>query len=396
MSSTVADEITLFSQAFARQVEISRVLGEIGSGSGPTIVVTAGLHGNEPAGIFAFIDFLEELRTNSPPLKGKVIGLAGNLAALQKGVRFIDADLNRLWRSETVQSNGCQSGQPASEPCSELRELRELYAEIKRILATESGPFYFVDLHTTSSVSPPFIPFDDTLSNREFIRRFPVPGILGIEEYLPGTLLSYLLRYGVVAFGYEAGRHDDPRSVEFHRAMLALCLERAGCLDRSYVPQWTQKEELLKSGTKDVGGFYEIRFRYLIDPDEQFSMLPGFKSFQPIHRNQTVAKNKRGQIAARESGQIFMPLYQSQGAEGFFIVRPVHRFWLELSRFLRHWKFDRLLALLPGVRLTEGELQMLVVDRRIARFLTRQVFHLLGYRRHSQEGPVVRFARREK
>ena len=395
MSLSLANEITIHSEAFGRQIEISRVLGEYGSQSGPTVVVTAGLHGNEPAGIFAFIDFLKELQASRASFRGKIIGLAGNLSALQKGVRFIDADMNRLWRPDALQSNGHHhSDQPASQ-CSEMRELSELYSEIKRILQTESGPFYFVDLHTTSSVSPPFIPFDDTLSNRKFVRHFPVPAILGIEEFLPGTLLSYLLRYGVVAVGYEAGRHDDPRSIQYHHAMLALCLEKAGCLQRSSYPTLKRKEELLKSSARKYRGFYEIRYRYPVGPQESFLMLPGFESFQGVSRNQTLARNDLGEIVAPESGQIFMPLYQSQGAEGFFIIRPVHKIWLELSGVLRRLRLERLFAVLPGVRLIKGQPALMIVNRRIARFLTRQLFHLLGYRKTFEDRAEVHYVRRE-
>lgn len=395
MSVSVENEITLFSEAFGREIEISRVIGQYGSQPGPTVVVIAGLHGNEPAGVFAFVDFLKDLEDSGVPVHGKVIGLAGNLTALKLGVRFIDTDMNRIWRADAMQSNGQHSSDKDLSHCSEMQELSQLYSEIKRILQSESGPFYFVDLHTTSSISPPFIPFDDTLSNRKFVRHFPVPAILGIEEYLPGTLLSYLLKYGVVAFGYEAGRHDDPRSIKYHHAMLALCLEKAGCLERQNYPGLEYREQLLKSSTSKHRGFYEIRYRYLIDPEEKFLMLPGFESFQKISRNQTVAQNESGEIVATETGQIFMPLYQTQGAEGFFIIRPVRQIWMELSSILRRYRLERMIAILPGVRFVKGQPSLLVTNRFMSKFLTRHLFHLLGYRRTLEDESEVHYVRRE-
>jgi hypothetical protein len=395
MSVPLVNAITLTSQALGRRVEISRVLGRYGSKPGPTVVVTAGLHGNEPAGIFAFIDFLEELKASAIPFRGKIIGLAGNLSALQKGVRFIDADMNRLWLSNSMQNNGNhQSDQPQPQSV-EMRELSELYSEIKRILQQESGPFYFVDLHTTSSVSPPFIPFDDTLSNRRFVRQFPVPAILGIEEFLPGTLLSYLLRYGVVAFGYEAGKHDDPRSIQYHHAMLALCVERAGCLVGNSYPNLRSKVDLLRSSSTNHRGFYEIRYRYAIASEERFEMLPGFESFQRVSRQQQLARNESGEIVSPETGQIFMPLYQSLGADGFFIIKPVRKVWLDFSTLLRRLRLERIVARLPGVRLIEGQPPQVVINRRAARFLTRHVLHLLGYRKMLDNQDEVRYVRRE-
>lgn len=378
-----------------RTATVDRVLGEFGPGDGPVVVVIAGVHGNEPAGVYAVLDLLRDLAESQPTFRGKLIGLAGNLAALRKNVRYIDCDLNRMWRSEIVAAAyGHDSGHSPGK-CVELAEVRELYDQIKSIMHREKGPFYFVDLHTTSSVSPPFIPFDDTLTNRAFVEQFPLPGILGIEEFLPGTLLSYMTRYNVVAIGYEAGQHHEPRSIEFHHAMLALCLEKAGCVTREDYPVLERHEETLRQGADGLEGFYEVRFRYAIEEGEGFRMLPGFSSFQPVAYKQKLAENNRGAIVAQESGRIFMPLYQAQGNDGYFLIRRVARFWLNLSKILRRWRFERVLAWLPGVRLLRDEQNTLEVDTRIARFLATEIFHLLGYRRQTTQGTTIRFTRRE-
>jgi hypothetical protein len=388
--------VEIHSTAMNRRARIDRLIGAYGSGDGPTVVVIAGIHGNEPAGVFALLDLLDQLRGDAPRFRGKIIGLAGNLAALARGVRYVDADLNRLWRREVIDAAFAnESHADVAGAGTELRELRELYQTIKTILAGEKGPIHFIDLHTTSSQSPPFIPFDDTLVNRRFVESFPVPGILGIEEYLPGTLLSYLTRYQTVAIGYEGGQHTDLRSIDYHRAMLWLSLEKAGCVSRTDVPGLAEQEALLKRGADGLGGFYEVRFRYEIQPGEDFRMLPGFRSFQPVTRSQKLAENKSGAIPAPESGRIFMPLYQAQGSDGFFLIRRVARIWLRLSQWLRQWRFERVLALLPGVELSRDEAGTLTVDTRVARFLAIELFHLLGYRRQVRDGARIRFSRRE-
>jgi hypothetical protein len=73
-------------------------------------------------------------------------------------------------------------------------EKQQLFIQetINLILEEESGPFYFFDLHTTSSDTIPFITVNDSLLNREFTSMYPLPSILGIEEYLEGPLLSYI------------------------------------------------------------------------------------------------------------------------------------------------------------------------------------------------------------
>lgn len=379
-------KIVVESRGLQRSEEIGRVIGRYGEACGPTVVVTAGLHGNEPAGIFALIDVIGELSRGGGPFRGELVGLAGNLEALSGSVRQIDMDLNRMWKREYLASH-------SSKGIREQEELEALYRQVQELIGAGRGPYFFVDLHTTSSQSPPFIPFDDTLLNRDFVEAFPVPGILGIEEFLPGTLLSYLTRYSVVAIGYEGGQHEDPRSVDYHRAFLWLVLEKAGCIRREDYPQVAESYAILKAGTEGLSGFFEVRYRHAIETETSFRMLPGFKSFQPIHRQQLLAEGERGPVVSPQTGRIFMPLYQAQGTDGFFVIRPVKRIWLQLSKWMRRWKLERWLAMLPGVQLSEDT--TLSVDTRIARFLAVEFFHLLGYRRQVRDGTMVHFSRRE-
>jgi len=79
-----------------------------------------------------------------------------------------------------------------------------------------------------------------------------------------------------------------------------------------------------------------------------------------------------------------MPLYQTQGDDGFFIARPVRGFWLALSAMLRYLRAGRIAHWLPGVSLLPGEPHALVVNRRVARWSSLPILHLLGFRRRSE------------
>lgn len=390
-----------------RHAAIQRRLGSYGQLPGPTVVVIAGIHGNEPSGIFAFLDLLDELQSSKVPLAGRVIGLAGNLAALQQGVRFIDRDLNRVWIAAkndlTTGEDSDRATSPGLEPpwqCDplvlETRERDELYCEIKQILAEAKGPCYFVDLHTTSSQSPPFMPLDDTLRNRDFVRNFPVPAVLGLEEVLPGTLLSYLNEYEVVTFGYEAGQHDDPQSITLHREMLWCALQFAGCLPKSSRTRADQASRTLRAHSKDLLGFYEVMIRHGLKSDDEFRMDPGFSSFQPVVAGQRLAEQNGNIINAPLTGRMFMPLYQSKGDDGFFLIRQIPGFWLRVSRWLRKFRCERWLGWLPGIEVPQGDARRVLVNPRVAMFLVRQIFHLLGYRRSGEVNGRYLFVRRDR
>ena len=49
------------------------------------------------------------------------------------------------------------------------------------------------------------------------------------------------------------------------------------------------------------------------------------------------------EILSDKNANIFMPLYQKQGNDGFFMIKLVSKFWLNLSKRLRKYQFDKLL-----------------------------------------------------
>jgi hypothetical protein len=142
--------------------------------------------------------------------------------------------------------------------------------------------------------------------------------------------------------------------------------------------------------------FFEISQVYTIGEFEAFKMLPGFESFQAVSKGIPVAFHQGNQVLFPDNAHIFMPLYQSQGKEGFFVIRKVPRFFLRLSAFLRKFKFDNLLVLLPGISWDNKKKEILRVDRRVAKYLAKQLFHLLGYRLKVLDGMVMRLYNRER
>jgi len=96
----------VFSKALNKTIEVTRIIGEIkGTQPGPTLIFTAGIHGNEPSGIFALYQVLNELKEKQISIKGNIFAISGNLTALEKGTRYIKQDLNRMWTSERMQQN---------------------------------------------------------------------------------------------------------------------------------------------------------------------------------------------------------------------------------------------------------------------------------------------------
>lgn len=369
--------IKVYSQALDRTIEIDRIIGHIrGAKTGPTVIFFGGMHGNENSGVFALQQVMKELQGKQEFIRGQVYAISGNLQALQAGKRYCREDLNRLWTPERMKwlENGM-----ARDLSDEDLEQQEIYQILKGIVDDQPGPFYFMDLHTTSSETIPFVVVNDSLLNRKFTQQFPVPMILGIEEYLEGPILSYINEKGYVSFGYEAGQHDDHASYQNQIAFIYLALTFAEAIDREEIDYYHYYEQLAKH-TATSRDIFEIRFRFRIHKGDQFKMRPGFVNFQQVKKGQEMAERNGRTVIASHTGRVFMPLYQDQGKEGFFEIKKVHPFFLKLSAVLRKAKIGHILPFLPGIRWQSADHQALVVDLKVARFLAKQVLHLLGYR----------------
>jgi hypothetical protein len=352
-----------------------------------------GIHGNEPSGVIALQSVFNHLETNQIQLEGRVLGLAGNLPALSESKRFISKDLNRIWDRDF--SRQFQTRATLSDAqIAEFQEQCEVFEIIEPFLELTSD-VYFIDLHTTSSDSGPFMAINDQLNNRKFALQFPIPTVLGIEEYLQGPLLSYLNDFGHVAMAFEAGQHDDPKSVEIHTSFVYLALLTAGVVGEKDIPNLEEHRQRLEESGRVDRGIFEVLYRRAITPADEFQMRPGYRNFQTIKKGESLAHDREGEIQANRSGRIFMPLYQNSGEDGFFIVRRVPLWALKLSSVLRKINFERVLTWLPGVSRVPDQPHALKVNKKVARFLAVEIFHLLGYRRKKDDGKVMIFSRRE-
>ncbi|MCF6308090.1 MAG: succinylglutamate desuccinylase/aspartoacylase family protein [Flavobacteriaceae bacterium] len=367
----------VFSKALNKTIEISRIIGEIiGTQPGPTLIFTAGIHGNEPSGVFALHQVLKEIKEKNIPIKGNIYAISGNLTALENGSRFINQDLNRMWTSERMRQ--IKSGNIEKIGEDTVQQLN-IYNVINNILTTEEGPFYFMDLHTTSSETIPFLTVNDSLINRKFTEQYPVPLILGIEEYLDGPLLSYINELGYVAFGFEGGQHDSLSSIENHIAFIYQSLVYTEAVSKEEI-DFQYYYDLLAKTSVDSRNIYEIYYHYRIKEDEKFTMKPGFLNFQRIDKGQELADSNGETITAKKQGRILMPQYQCQGDDGYFSIRKIPQVFLNLSSFFRKLRFDKLLPIMPGVSWRSDKKDTLIVNRKIAWLFAKQFFHLMGYR----------------
>jgi succinylglutamate desuccinylase len=286
-----------------------------GARPGPTLLVTAGIHGNEVAGVLAAQRVLARLDAST--LAGELLVLAGNVAAMAQGKRHEVKDLNRQWTRAKIEG---LLGRDPSRDDAEDREQRALLREIDDAFERARGPVFALDLHTTSAAGYAFGIYDSS-SQEAFAHRFPLPMVRGLATALAGVLSSHLCERGAIAIAVEGGQHDDPLTITHLEATLTVALAAAGL---ATPPDLETATDHLDAARGDIPRVMNVVARYAIRPGDTFVMAPGFANLARVKRGQLLARDGERMIRAPMNGLVILPLYQSAGDDGFFFGREQH------------------------------------------------------------------------
>jgi succinylglutamate desuccinylase len=309
----------------------NRIIGEFGGEhDGPLLICFASVHGNEHAGVKA-VDLVMKMLEVEPitnpefDFKGKMIGLIGNRTAYSLGRRYVDLDLNRQWTRDNVKRilKGKDDNDEWPVEWMEMKEILDLIQDL--IAENQPQKVYLVDLHTTSAAGGIFSICTDDEESISMGQSFHAPVIKGFLKGIKGTFMHYFntenLGVPTTMITFESGQHKEPLSVNRAIAAVINVLKHIGCIRPEDVEN--QHIQLLKNYSQGLPSLAELRIHHPIRPGDGFQMLPGFKNFDKVSAGQKLAEDHLGPIMSPLDGLILMPLYQKQGADGFFIIEPV-------------------------------------------------------------------------
>jgi succinylglutamate desuccinylase len=301
---------------------LQRVLGTVSTGApgGPLVLVTVGLHGNEPAGLHAMRRVLRDLARHRVPLAGRVAAFVGNRAGLTRNVRYVDEDLNRLWSRGRVEE--LRHADPRADNV-ERGEQRELLDLIEGELESAESGVVHLDLHSTSGDGPPFTVLAGPATTRCAAERLRVPTLVGLESLVAGTLIEYVGSLGHDAIVLEGGQNDAPATVDHHESAVWITLCGAGVVsDRDVPGGLARHEQRLAASAAGLPATMEIGYVHRLATGEVFAMRPGYRNFQRVAAGELLAHAGPGlavEIRAPWAGFLLMPRYQGQGLDGFFL-----------------------------------------------------------------------------
>jgi succinylglutamate desuccinylase len=306
-----------------------RVIGTYGGElPGPLLIVTAAIHGNEWTGLVALERLLGMLQREPQVnpgfrFRGLIAALSGNLAALPLRKRFLDQDMNRLWMPENIAR---MRQTPAFLLQEEERQVMELLLEIEVLMARyPESPVVLMDLHTTTADGGIFSIATGDPDSLALARAMHAPVILGMLEGIEGTTMHYfnreVLPREVFSLAFESGQHDDPLSVDRAVSAMVGAMRALGMVRPEDVE--SEHDRLLIEYSRDLPAVSRLIGVHRIRDERRFRLHPGFRNFQPLRKGQLLGYDQGEPLFAPEDCLILMPRYQTQGDDGYFLLRVV-------------------------------------------------------------------------
>lgn len=316
LESTMDDRISYGKEASKQLAPSDRLLGRYGSGAeGNTLIITADALENESRAVAAVRKVLQTLTKLKIPIKGQLIGLAGNTGSYRK-------DLLGEFKGSFLTDNG-PNRQDEYLGYNRAEEFVELIEEFEKIPG--SNVFYF-DLKTSACVHVPYLCHSRNASCKTFAASFPFYKVMGLDSYITDHLGFYLHAKNYTCSTLKVGTHPQFSAEQIHESAIWWALVHIGCLREEDVPDFIRHKEVLDGCLADEDKrqrSFEVIYKYSIKEDEYFRMIPGFKNFQKIQTGEVLATSDGASVTSHWDGRIFMPLYHIPSNDGFFILREI-------------------------------------------------------------------------
>ncbi len=308
---------------------MERIIGRYeGKEKGPLLICLGSIHGNEPAGtkalelMFKMLE-VEPITNPSFNFKGRLLGVRGNLRAIQAGKRYLEKDLNRQWTVANVNRVMLADKSNLRAEDLEIREIMDLINA--EIAAYQPEKIVLLDLHTTTAFGGIFTVVTDDVESLKIGIELHAPVIRGLLKEVKGTLLHYFNQENIgvptVAVCFESGQHNEQLSINRAIAAITNCMRTIGCVRAADVEN--QHDQLLMEFSKGLPKVSQLIMTHSIGETDEFVMRSGYKNFQTVKEGEAVADDRKGPIIIKKDSLLLMPLYQKQGNDGFFLIESV-------------------------------------------------------------------------
>jgi hypothetical protein len=382
-------EINIFDYLEGRSVRISRLIGKVEKDrKSHSLILVGGGNDQDTASVLALYHVVKRLKKFEPLLNGNFYALAANLSALAKNKYNL---LSRIKLGGSTNGQNKPDYDPTGDYFQQLEEQVELWAGIDRIIDQQSGGFTIIDLRT-SNAALPFITTAHTRNNIRFTKKMPVPALLGKNEHFDDPRMDYLNAKNCTALTFYGGKHHDPSSIRNHEAMIWLAMEAAGVMKKLEITGFNDHHKRLSNFSGTRRGSYQINTLVTAEEAKNFRLLPAFKNFDQIKKNEPLGHLGSQKIKSPGSGQLFI----SPIPNYFYILRKASSLNFNVQLPSLH-DFERaLISYLPGVRVYNTRDQILIVNQCGKNKMSCSALKMLGYVATAKSGDRLFFSKSTK
>jgi predicted deacylase len=220
----------------------------------PSVAVVAAIHGDEPCGVHAVERILEE----DPPVREPAKLIVANERALDRGVRFVDEDMNRAF---------------PGAPEADTHEARLAYR-----LGEEVAGCRVLAMHSTQSHGEPFAVVDGVHDfAREIVPRLPVAALVDSANFVEGRIFASAPECVEVECGYQGSDQAAENAYSLTRAFLTAM----GVLPGDTQPREVPVFRLFERVPKTTGTSHEVHVENFtrVDPGTAFASVDGESRF---------------------------------------------------------------------------------------------------------------------
>lgn len=258
----------------------------VGTEPGPTSMILVGVHGNEKCGIDAVNKLFPSLKIQA----GRVLIGYGNPKAIKENVRFTDANLNRLFKSEKMLSEKEKTSYEYSRANFLKSYLNQADAllDIHASLTPESRRFIICEKNAENIVK--YLPFSLRVS--------------GFDDVEPGGTDYYMNQLGKIGICVECGYFNDSNSIETAEKTIEDFLVAQGHVAGT--------SKLYEQSRLQIQGIY-------LTKSDSFALTRPFKDFEELSENDLVGVDGDSEVRMPIDGSILFARNRNKINEEAFL-----------------------------------------------------------------------------
>lgn len=261
------------------------VIELVGTEEGPTSMVLIGVHGNERCGIDAITELLPTLKIK----RGRVLIAYGNPKAIERNIRYAEANLNRLFKSDEILSEQ----EKGSYEYSRAQFLKKYLNQADFLLDTHAS---------LTPNSQRFVICEDNAQN--ITKHLPVSLIVsGFDEVEPGGTDYYMNQQDKIGICIECGYFDDVSSKEVAKESILSFLIACGNVT-GITKEYLQASVVIK-------GLYSTK--------NNFVLARQFKDFEDVKKNQIIGIDRTEEVKMPIDGIILFARNRNTPNEEAFL-----------------------------------------------------------------------------